>query len=104
MKKITKSEENKLKKEPLMTTWGRILTRVIHYYDDERLKLLVTKLNQDLKYARIEENYFKQEEKTLTCPTCSREYVAEEEKEFIENVGECSACDHVRGDVYAGYV
>lgn len=52
--KLTKKEL----KEPLMITWGRIVTRAKNHGSDVRLQNLIGKLNQDFKRAKIEENYF----------------------------------------------
>lgn len=40
-------------------TWGRIRVRVKTFSKDKRLKELVEKYNEDVKWANIEENYFK---------------------------------------------
>ena len=44
--------------EPMYLTWGRIKRKVIAYSEDNRLKELVTKMDKDMKYAKIEEKYF----------------------------------------------
>lgn len=37
----------------------------------------------------------------MRCPTCGAMYVLPEEIEMIKEVGECSKCDHVRGELNA---
>ena len=32
------------------------------------------------------------------CPTCKKGYFTKEEIESIENAGECTSCDHARGE------
>lgn len=33
------------------------------------------------------------------CPTCGTEYKDFQNKKFIDRIGECARCDHVRGDL-----
>lgn len=35
------------------------------------------------------------------CNSCNRIYTDPKELEFLELAGECFACDHVRGEIYA---
>lgn len=37
-------------------------------------------------------------QKSTQCPTCGRSYTNGHEIEFIESIGECSSCDHIRGE------
>lgn len=37
-------------------------------------------------------------QKNTHCPTCGRSYTNGHEIEFIETIGECSSCDHIRGE------
>ena len=56
--KLYKNERN----EPMMVTWGRIMTIVRgHSKDDtssKRFELLINKIDRDISNAKIEENYF----------------------------------------------
>lgn len=38
---------------------------------------------------------------SYTCFTCKRVYTEVDEIEFMQLTGECSTCDHVRGEIYA---
>lgn len=59
MKKNTLSAEEL--SEPMFVTWGRIVGSA-GYINDKRLSALVSKFNDDLKKAKIEQNYFKSNE------------------------------------------
>ena len=48
----------KERSEPMMVTWGRVLTQVRYYQDNERLKALLEKLNEDFKNAKVIEGFF----------------------------------------------
>jgi len=36
---------------------------------------------------------------SVVCPTCHKRFTDKQEKEFIKRFGECSGCEHVRGEV-----
>lgn len=58
--KVTLSEKEQT--EPLYATFGRIKSMILSAkVRDEKLCLLVNKLDNDLKVAKVEENYFKNE-------------------------------------------
>ena len=52
-------------KEPMYMTWGRIMTRIMHYTDDTRLKELAEKFNGDMLEAKVVENAYTSFESTI---------------------------------------
>lgn len=60
---LTKKES----KEPMMLTWGRIYTNIRFHQNLDRLQDLANKFNEDLKNAKVEENYFKGSEFDKFC-------------------------------------
>jgi len=55
---MTTGELNKTEQtEPMYMTWGRIRT-LAHELRNDRLISLVEKMNKDLRYAKVQEDYF----------------------------------------------
>lgn len=54
-----------------------------------------------MSVSRWEKNVDKLVGMYKVCPTCKKEIYGNEEIEFLTHVGECSTCDHVRGDLNA---
>ena len=66
----------------------------------ERL-MLADPFQEDIQKAFLEnfERAIGKKENKSVCPKCKMIYYNLMTKEFIEQIGECPACDHVAGDI-----